>query len=76
MEYSKNTVEPIYMWTICMLTGIWVSFPPTKNIPSPLLSAAISIVVSFPGVIGHVSGSAGGSEINNSINFLKILSIL
>lgn len=47
------------------LTGICVSLPPIKNIPNPLLSAAISIVMSFPGRIGHVRGSAGGSKIRH-----------
>lgn len=44
-----------------ILTDIGVFFPPTKKIPGPLLSVVISIVTSFPGVIGHVAGSAGGS---------------
>lgn len=51
------------------LTGIKVSLPPTKKAPKPLLSVTSSIVVSLPGSMGQVEGSAGGSENRFQLKF-------
>lgn len=67
---NKSLHYNIILIIFLELTGITVSFPPTKNNPKPLFSLAISIVVSIPGTIGHVSGSAGGSKINDILKML------
>lgn len=40
-----------------------VSDPPTMLSPRPILSLLISTIVSFPGMISHVAGSAAGSSV-------------